>query len=170
MYQKMEIRTRLKQRRACKVLNEHRHELRLPEVRFIHSTASLRSIEIIRTRRLRQCLLRSAPLASPQLDVRQKIMKNGKDKGFCFLYFDLSYRRKFIRTLWMIPFCLLPLRMPENAKVLGIEKSIWIVLILVSLFWQLIYTYKKWNAIERDGNTPFWKSLRTNEETIQRRA
>lgn len=30
-------------------------------------------------------------------------MKNGIDRGFCFSYSLLSYRRKFLRTLWAVP-------------------------------------------------------------------
>jgi len=33
-------------------------------------------------------------------------MANKVDKGFELRYWRLSYRRKFIRTLWMIPFLL----------------------------------------------------------------
>lgn len=29
------------------------------------------------------------------------------DKGFELSYYNLSYRRRFIRTLWMIPFAIL---------------------------------------------------------------
>jgi len=34
-------------------------------------------------------------------------MDNGIDKGFCLMYHKLSYRRKFIRTIWMTPFAIL---------------------------------------------------------------
>ena len=34
-------------------------------------------------------------------------MDNGVDKCFCFAYHKLSYRRKFIRTIWMILFAIL---------------------------------------------------------------
>lgn len=34
---------------------------------------------------------------------------NKVDKGFELVYWELSYRRKFIRTLWMIPWTIVSL-------------------------------------------------------------
>ncbi len=66
------------------------------------------------------------------------------DRGFMLCYWNLSYRRKLIRTLWMIPvaigilFCF-------HAKV---QSYLWTCLLAVAfallLLIQAIYNYKKW--------------------------
>ncbi len=66
------------------------------------------------------------------------------DKGIELCYWKLSYRRKFIRTLWMFPI----------AGILVIcfhktfQSKIWIcvvtTIILIMLLIQSIYNYKKW--------------------------
>ena len=50
-----------------------------------------------------------------------------KDKGFELSYHNLSYRRKFIRTIWLIPF----------GVVVGIV--ITYINIIVSLFYWLLF-------------------------------
>ena len=71
--------------------------------------------------------------------------KNQKvDKGFELLYFNLSYRRKFIRTLWMIPWMILVLIYLYG---LGISMYILIPTTLVfaiAEYIQATYNYKKW--------------------------
>lgn len=70
-------------------------------------------------------------------------MKNDKtDKGFEIFYKNLSYRRKFIRTLWLAPFIALAIffLIGENI-ILNIIKSIFFITIF---FIQLIYNYLKW--------------------------
>lgn len=74
------------------------------------------------------------------------------DEGFELVYWNLSYRRKFLRTLWMTPFFIF-------AIILGwVEfKSVLVTAIFTILgvgieITQVIYTYKKWKAIEQcDG-------------------
>lgn len=62
-------------------------------------------------------------------------MKNEKvDKGFELLYKNLSYRRKFIRTLWLIPIGI----------IVGIVVTY--ISIIVSIFywiWLIITTIKQ---------------------------
>jgi len=65
------------------------------------------------------------------------------DKGFELIYWKLSYRRKFIRTLWTIPFSIFAIALTilcdwsmKNVVAVAI-----ILLIIASS--QLIYTYKK---------------------------
>lgn len=64
------------------------------------------------------------------------------DKGFCLVYNKLSYRRKFIRTLWLLPVYIAILFMgkhiPNRVKLLV---SIPVVIIFVI---QARYTYVKW--------------------------
>lgn len=58
-------------------------------------------------------------------------------------YWELSYKEKFYRTLWMTPLNIITHFMPEKIFVLLPKASflvgVWLIFIL-----QLIYTYKKW--------------------------
>ena len=78
-------------------------------------------------------------------------MANKIDKGFELIYWNLSYRRKFIRTLWMTPLVLLIIiliaflgKISEN-----ISSILIIGFLILALLFQLIYTYKKWKKEER---------------------
>lgn len=67
-----------------------------------------------------------------------------KDKGIELIYYKLSYRRKFIRTLWWTPIAVIALALIWRGNYNIIFKIITtIVLILINLI-QLIYTYNKW--------------------------
>lgn len=72
-------------------------------------------------------------------------MKNKKvDKGLEFRYYKLSYRRRFIRTLWLIPWMLLVLYLMHW---LGVSISILVlttVIFIITAFTQVLYNYKKW--------------------------
>lgn len=72
-------------------------------------------------------------------------MKKGKvDKGFELLYENLSYRRKFIRTLWLIP--------------IGIVVGILITYmnVIASLFYWLMFII---NAVKQlKDNYTKWKN------------
>jgi len=76
-------------------------------------------------------------------------MRNGTDQGFEFAYWKLSYRRKFIRTLWMSPLILFPLLLPADHSLMGVPREglLWI-LASVTLA-QACYTYVKWRKEER---------------------
>lgn len=76
-------------------------------------------------------------------------MKNKVDKGFELIYWKLSYRRKFIRTLWFTPltFLLIPFMFLIGDK-LFINRIMPILLSLVYIG-QLIYTYIKWKKEEK---------------------
>jgi predicted PurR-regulated permease PerM len=70
------------------------------------------------------------------------------DEGFCWVYWKLSYRRKFIRTLWMTPFVIAVI-----AFILFVQPYTWlshtipvimsIVLVVIYVI-QLMYTFHKW--------------------------
>lgn len=71
-------------------------------------------------------------------------MKNGRDGGFN--YWKLNYRKKFIRTLWMIPVVIF---LSVQLFVLDIQTNFSVfllVLLIVTLIVQLIYTYFKWKS------------------------
>jgi len=71
-----------------------------------------------------------------------------KDKGFELIYWNLSYRRKFIRTLWMTPTLIILLAVVWGSTFNKILKTIVTVLLISVYLIQLIYTYKKWKSDE----------------------
>ena len=75
-------------------------------------------------------------------------MDNKVDKGFEVFYWKLSYRRKFIRTLWMIPF-LVAIIIIFFVLQTNITYAVAVSIILLIIFFvQLIYNYKKWKHEE----------------------
>ena len=71
-----------------------------------------------------------------------------KDKGFEFIYWNLSYRRKFIRTLWLTPGLIIALAVVWGSDFNKILKTVATVLLISVNLIQLIYTYKKWKSNE----------------------
>ena len=72
-------------------------------------------------------------------------MKEEKvDKGFEFVYYNLSYRRRFIRTLWLIPVECLVLVLIGNVFEFKVILILAIIALLVGAFIQATYNYKKW--------------------------
>ena len=71
---------------------------------------------------------------------------NKKDKGFVFCYWKLSYRRKFFRTLWMLPLLVVVLIINHNVYSSIFLKCTIASVLLLSFMIQAIYTYKKWKA------------------------
>lgn len=73
---------------------------------------------------------------------------NKVDKGFELVYWKLSYRRKFIRTLWMIPWAIVSLIfiqiVGKNYKYTILYTILAGIIYLVILPIQAIYNYKKW--------------------------
>lgn len=72
------------------------------------------------------------------------------DKGFELIYWKLSYRRKFIRTLWMIPFefiAVIHVWVTWNSILLTL---ICFIVIIGTGMAQAIYTYKKWKALNNE--------------------
>ena len=68
-----------------------------------------------------------------------KVEKN--DKGFGLIYYKLSYRRKFIRTLWLIPVSILVLIFTHESMM---DTLIWGFVIALIMVGQAVYNYKKW--------------------------
>lgn len=67
----------------------------------------------------------------------------GVDQGSCLVYNKLSYRRKLIRTLWVVPFCVLLLMLPDFPN-----RGIWLSLTLITGVLQGVYNYQKWRKLE----------------------
>ncbi|QJA08616.1 hypothetical protein HF520_06520 [Romboutsia sp. CE17] len=75
-------------------------------------------------------------------------MKNKVDKGFELIYWNLSYRRKFIRTLWQTPLVFLAIGL-----LIFVGKNLFFnriapILLVIIYIWQLIYNYIKWKKDE----------------------
>ena len=94
----------------------------------------------------------------PHSSKGDRIMKGGVDHGFCFSYWSLSYRRKFIRTMWQFPFfvALVPAAIAFDWRPLGFE-SPWehialAVLVAVGFPVQLYFTHRKWQQ-EQAGDS-----------------
>lgn len=73
------------------------------------------------------------------------------DKGFVFLYSNLSYRRKLIRTIWMIPVMIICLYLIKCNNTFG-EYYLYVAAALIMVFlMQLIHNYRHWK-IEEENN------------------
>jgi hypothetical protein len=76
--------------------------------------------------------------------------KGKLDKGFTFNYFKLSYRRKMIRTFWMLPIMFILLVATNWYADLSFNENLIISIIFLTLFLiQLAYNYNKWKKYER---------------------
>lgn len=73
-----------------------------------------------------------------------ELVKNSRESGF--YYWKLNYRTKFVQTLWMIPLAIFLsfqlLLMDINSKF----SVFLLVILIVTLVVQLIYTYFKWKS------------------------
>lgn len=84
--------------------------------------------------------------------VMSVIYKNAekKDKGFVIVYHKLSYRRRFIRTLWLIPFVsLLYLTMYWIGDLTSNENITIGVILLFLLLLDILYNFTKWKNSEK---------------------
>lgn len=80
---------------------------------------------------------------------RRYAMSEKVDKGIQFCYWKLSYRRKLIRTIWMIPLnglVLILFYRTFRSPILTWMFGVWMFLMFAI---QLAYNYKKWKK-ERD--------------------
>lgn len=93
-------------------------------------------------------------------DLVEIIMENKKhiardlqvDKGFELMYYKLSYRRRFIRTLWLIPWMILVLFL---LSWIGATAYILVpvaILFVVVGFIQALYNYRKWKKADEDSS------------------
>ena len=66
------------------------------------------------------------------------------DKGMAFCYWKLSYRRKFIRTLWMIPIAIVIIFYFHTTFQSILQTCLVATLLAIMLLIQAIYNYRKW--------------------------
>ncbi len=85
---------------------------------------------------------------------RRYDMSEKVDKGIGFCYWKLSYRRKLIRTLWMVPvLIIINIAFYKEFPAYSYERIIGVILFL-PVFIQVAYNYKKWKdeiTQEEDG-------------------
>ncbi|REB07125.1 hypothetical protein DVB69_09725 [Sporosarcina sp. BI001-red] len=70
-------------------------------------------------------------------------MKNGKEHGW--FYWTLSYHKKFVRSVWMIPIVLILIIILLNVPDLSLlfkATASWLLTATLAL--QLIYNYFRW--------------------------
>lgn len=71
------------------------------------------------------------------------------DKGFQLIYWKLSYRRRFIRNLWLLPLVIvLTGWMLWSVDKVLFNRILPMVLLVISIF-ELIYNYRKWKSCEQ---------------------
>lgn len=76
--------------------------------------------------------------------------KNRKvDKGIEFNYWNLSYRRKFIRTLWLTPVFMALVAVVYYGTKNVIESAVIAIVIFGGQIVQLGYTFYKWKNQNR---------------------
>lgn len=72
-------------------------------------------------------------------------LKNGRNSGI--IYWKLNYRKKFIRTLWMIPFSVVVIIILFTYSELTVPfKVMSTSVLIVTLLYQLVYTHSKWKS------------------------
>lgn len=75
-------------------------------------------------------------------------MSQKTDKGFQLNYWKLSYRRRFVRNLWLLPlFVVLTVFMFWSGDKIFINRIIPILLLAIGVL-ELIYNYSKWKKCE----------------------
>ena len=74
----------------------------------------------------------------------EQVEQKDASKGFQFFYYNLSYKKKFYRTLWLFPFT--PLALFCNW--FGLPGIFWFVAVLIVGLTQAVYNYTKWKAGE----------------------
>ena len=81
----------------------------------------------------------------------EKILKNGEkiDEGFTFCFWKLSYRRKFIRTLWTLPFLIMVIFYLHVTFKSYLFTGIIGTILSAIFILQAVYYYKKWKMEER---------------------
>ena len=76
----------------------------------------------------------------------EKLLKNREkiDEGFAFCFWKLSYRRKFIRTLWMLPLLIIAIFYLHITFKSNLLTGIIGIILSTIFILQAVYYYKKW--------------------------
>lgn len=74
------------------------------------------------------------------------------DRGFSLSYWNLSYRRKFIRTLWSA-LLIIPAMLLVHMSYHSMTVTIVVGIVLLAIFSvQAVYNYKKWKEEDNSIN------------------
>jgi purine-cytosine permease-like protein len=77
------------------------------------------------------------------------------DKGFCWSYWRLSYRRKMLRSLWLGVATVLFFLFFSNWTIFGLKRNFVILLIFAMWGAQALYNYYMWKRKEtHNSNKP----------------
>ncbi|GEM_PF-1803536 len=71
-------------------------------------------------------------------------------KGPLFTYWQLPYRQKFYRIVWMLPFALAFLLFPEDIVYFGMSRNQMAALVFALVLALAAYTYYRWKSTERE--------------------
>ena len=77
------------------------------------------------------------------------------DIGFELVYWNLSYRRKFIRSLWITPFLIFVIILGWVTWESALVAAIFTILGLGILITQVIYNYKRWKDTDNNVTDKF---------------
>ena len=77
------------------------------------------------------------------------------DIGFELVYWNLSYRRKFIRSLWITPFLIFVIILGWVTWESALVAAIFTILGLDILITQVIYNYKRWKDTDNNVTDKF---------------
>ena len=76
-------------------------------------------------------------------------MSRKVDRGFHLNYWKLSYRRRFVRNLWMLPLLIAITGILITRGDSALTCRIISIILLVSSVFELIYNYLKWKKTEK---------------------
>lgn len=77
--------------------------------------------------------------------------KEKKDKGFVLNFYNLTYRRRFIRALWGIPLIIfLYIAMYWFSELTSKEYIVIGIIFLILISWDITYNYVKWKKNEEE--------------------
>ncbi len=76
-----------------------------------------------------------------------------KRKGPLFTYWQLPYRKKFYRILWMFPFAPVFLLFPDDVVYFGLSRNQLAALSFTLLVALAAYTYYRWKKSDGEEGT-----------------
>lgn len=73
--------------------------------------------------------------------------RTGKEPFFS--YWSLTYRKKFLRSLWMFPFAFIFFLLPADLIYFGLSRNALTAIVFIFLLIQIGYTFYRWKTTER---------------------
>ncbi|CAG9621898.1 hypothetical protein [Sutcliffiella rhizosphaerae] len=76
--------------------------------------------------------------------------KEKVDKGFSLVYYSLSYRRRFIRSMWTYPIVFIPLIVVIIFYKIELTIALGVIgLLIISASIEIMYNYTRWKRQEK---------------------